>query len=171
MRILVGVLLALVSATAAAIEPAVPGAPIADAPAVEPNRAAFEEAFDGAMTCSALTALRAQSAPAGEAAQWNNRSFAFGMLAARFYTEARQQPITHEQMNNILTEYANTLASMPVDQREPFELGCARKYADADKLCELNQCPSQAVQAEQVPLTPLPSPQAPSAEAPGVGGD
>jgi len=167
MHILAGVLLVLASATAVATEPAAPDAPIADAPALESNRAALEEAFDGAMTCSALTALRAQSAPAGEAAQWNNRSFAFGMLAARFYTEARQQPITHEEMNNILTEYANTLATMPVAQREPFELGCARKFADADKLCELNQCPSQAVRAEQIPVTPAASPRPPAAPAAG----
>lgn len=105
------------------------------------DKAQYEQAFDGAMTCSALTAVVAQKAPPAEAWRWGNRSFAFGMLAVRFYTEANKEPLKNEELDGILTQYANALNSMPDAERKQFDEGCARKYADIDKLCEMNDCP------------------------------
>ena len=125
-------------------EAAAPATAAGDAPSVPPEREAFEQAFDGAMTCSALTAVKAHQATEAkeaEAWRWGYRSFAFGMLAVRFYTDATKQQLTNEDADNMLTEYANSLVSMTPEQREPFEVGCARKYAEIDKLCEINKCP------------------------------
>ncbi len=112
-----------------------------DAAKPEVDKAQYEQAFDGAMTCSALTAIAAQKAPPAEAWRWGNRSFAFGMLAVRFYTESHKEPLKNEDLDGILTQYANALNAMPEAERKQFDEGCGRKYADIDKLCEVNDCP------------------------------
>ncbi len=109
-----------------------------------PSKEALQQAFDGAMTCSALSALISQTAKADEVWRWKNRSFAFGMLAANFYVNATQDKLSNEDMDNMLTQYANSLQGMKPTDREPFDTGCARKYAQIDKLCEVNQCPNSA---------------------------
>ena len=109
-----------------------------------PSKEALQQAFDGAMTCSALSALIAQTVKADEVWRWKNRSFAFGMLAANFYVNATQDKLSNEDMDNMLTQYANSLQGMTPQNREPFDTGCARKYAQIDKLCEVNECPNSA---------------------------
>ena len=109
-----------------------------------PSKEALQQAFDGAMTCSALSALISQTAKADEVWRWKNRSFAFGMLAANFYVNATQDKLSNEDMDNMLTQYANSLQGMASKDREPFDIGCAKKYAQIDKLCEVNQCPNSA---------------------------
>lgn len=113
-------------------------------PAVAPTTAALQQAFDGAMTCSALSAIKARDVGAEDHWRWGNRAFAFGMLAARFYTDQIKKPVTNEEMDNFLTTYANALGAMPPAQREPFETGCARKYTMTDRMCETNPCPHKA---------------------------
>lgn len=150
--------------------PAAPAAEGAPATAAPPgfDRKALEEAFDGAMTCSALTAIKAHEAKEDEAWRWGNRSFAFGMLAVRFYTEATQQPLPREEIDKILTEYANALMAMKAEQRQPFEEGCGRKYADMDRLCEANKCPLAApgstAEAPAAPATPADGPEPAAAQ-------
>lgn len=109
-----------------------------------PSKEALRQAFDGAMTCSALSALISQTVKADEVWRWKNRSFAFGMLAANFYVNATQDKLSNEDMDNMLTQYANSLQGMTAQDREPFDTGCARKYAQVDKLCEVNDCPNSA---------------------------
>ena len=111
------------------------------AQAQDPDRAALAQAFDGAMTCAALTALKADRAESVKAWQWGNRSFAFGMLAVRFYTEARQEPLTNEELNEALNGYVDAFEAMPAQQQAQFEKGCAGKYAVVDELCVENACP------------------------------
>ena len=147
-------LIALAVGQALAAEPAAPSTPPAAsgsaAPAGEhgqsqpPSKEALQQAFDGAMTCSALSALIAKTAKPDEVWRWKNRSFAFGMLAANFYVNATQNKLSNEDMDNALTSYANSLQGMSPTEREPFDTGCARKYAQIDKLCEVNQCPNAA---------------------------
>lgn len=139
--------LSLVASSVLAAEPAAE-APAAGA-ATKYDKAQLLQAFDGAMTCSAVTALAAEKTPPAEAWLWGNRSFAFGMLAVRFYTEANKKQITSEELNNILTEYANRLNTMPAADFKPFDEGCARKYPDIDKLCEQNKCPRQPPGADE----------------------
>lgn len=141
-----------VAAESPAAAPATPPAGEATAEGADPaappaNREALEQAFDGAMTCAALTAIKANQAAPAEAWEWGNRSFAFAMLAVRFYTDATQKPLPHEEINNMLTEYANALIAMPEPKRQPFEEGCGRKYADMDRLCAANACPHKAPEA------------------------
>ncbi len=143
-------ILGLVMFGVQAAEPAAPAAspaPAADAAngqSVPPSKEALQQAFDGAMTCSALSALISKTAKADEAWRWKNRSFAFGMLAANFYVNATQKKLSNTDMDNMLTQYANSLQSMAPKDREPFDTGCARKYAQIDKLCEVNHCPNGA---------------------------
>lgn len=155
-RIAISILgFAFLSAQAAAPAPAAPTnatpAPSSVAPAESeaspsavPTKEALQQAFDGAMTCSALSALNGQQAGKDEVWRWKNRSFAFGMLAAHFYVDATKDKLSNEDMDNMLTEYANSLSAMKPKDREPFDTGCARKYAQVDKLCEVNSCPNAA---------------------------
>ena len=76
---------------------------------------------------------------------------AFGMLAANFYVNATQKKLSNEDMDNALTSYANSLQGMSPAEREPFDTGCARKYAQMDKLCEVNECPHSAPAAPDFP--------------------
>lgn len=146
------ILVGLVTANVQAAEPAAapPAASSSAPPAGEhgqsqpPSKEALQQAFDGAMTCSALSALIAKTAKPDEAWRWKNRSFAFGMLAANFYVNATQNKLSNEDMDNALTSYANSLQGMAPAEREPFDTGCARKYAQIDKLCEVNECPNAA---------------------------
>ena len=115
------------------------------------DRATLEQAFDGAMTCSALTAIRASRSPASEAWLWENRSFAFGMLGARFWYSATENALPAAELDKMLNKYADRIDQMPPEQIEPFELGCEAKYADIDKLCEENSCPNTGPPAEQNP--------------------
>jgi len=123
---------------------AAPSAGEANGQSTPPSKEALQQAFDGAMTCSALSAIISQTAKADEAWRWKNRSFAFGMLAANFYVNATQEKLSNDDMDNMLTQYANSLQGMSPTDREPFDTGCARKYAQIDKLCEVNQCPNSA---------------------------
>ncbi len=100
----------------------------------------LQQAFDGAMTCSAVAALGAEEVADAERWRWDNRSFAFGMLAARFWNDATGEPMSAEQLDQTLNRYAQALIGMEPDQRAMFENGCAGKYADVDKLCEENPC-------------------------------
>lgn len=134
---------------AASSSPAPPAAETS--PAVAPTKEALEQAFDGAMTCSALTAIIAQSAIPSEAWRWRNRSLAFGLLARNFYSNANQEELTSEDMDNKLTSYANSLQTMPAKEREPFDIGCARKYTQMDKFCEELRCPHAAPDAPAKP--------------------
>lgn len=104
------------------------------------QRAMLKQAFDGAMTCSALTAIKADQALGDAQRTWANRSFAFGMLAVRFYTDLTQKSLSNADMNDALNEYAHSIAAMTPEELEPFESGCAGKYPDMDKLCEENDC-------------------------------
>lgn len=110
----------------------------AEQTAADPD--ALKRAFDGAMTCSAVAAVGADTVPQAERWRWDNRSFAFGMLAARFWNDATGEPMTGEQLNDALNRYAEALLEMPADQRAGFEIGCEAKYPDVDKLCESNPC-------------------------------
>lgn len=172
-------LLSLVMYSAYAAEPAAPAAAPSTAPAAStapdtkhgqsepPSKEALQQAFDGAMTCSALTAMIAQSAKPDEAWRWKNRSFAFGAVAANFYVNFTQAKLSPEDMDNALTSYANALQGMPAAEREPFDTGCARKYAQIDKLCEVNECPHAAPgTAEFTPPAgaPAAAPAAPAAK-------
>ena len=138
------VLLALSGGPAFAAEgaPAVPAqAPAAGEESVQSGqRNLLKQAFDGAMTCSALTALKADAA-AGEAQQlWANRSFAFGMLAVRFYTDLTHEPLSNDELNDALNQYADAMTLMVEEELAPFEAGCGAKYADMDRLCAENGC-------------------------------
>ena len=144
-------ILGLVMFGAQAAEPAAPTAapaastpPAANGQSVPPSKEALQQAFDGAMTCSALAAIISKTTKADEVWRWKNRSFAFGMLAKNFYHSATQNDLSGEDMDNALTSYANSLQSMAAKDREPFDTGCARKYAQIDKLCEVNHCPNSA---------------------------
>lgn len=147
-------ILGLVICAAHAAEPATSASPATTsaAPATgaangqseTPSKEALQQAFDGAMTCSALSALISQTTKADEVWRWKNRSFAFGMLAANFYVNATEDKLSNEDMDNMLTQYANSLQGMTLEDREPFDTGCARKYAQIDKLCDVNDCPNSA---------------------------
>ena len=134
-------------------------------PAVNATPVALQQAFDGAMTCSALSALKAQETGKDESWLWGNRAFAFGMLAAQFYSNQTSKPVANEQMDEFLTTYANALAAMPAAQREPFETGCRRKYAAMDHMCESNPCPHKppanaGAAANPQAAAPAPTPKA-----------
>jgi hypothetical protein len=159
-------LIGLAAGQVQAAEPAVSTPPSASSsPAAEaehgqsqpPSKEALQQAFDGAMTCSALSALLAKTAKPDEAWRWKNRSFAFGMLAANFYVNATQKKLSNEDMDNALTSYANSLQGMSPAEREPFDTGCARKYAQMDKLCEVNECPHSAPAAPDFPAPAEPA--------------
>lgn len=100
----------------------------------------LKQAFDGAMTCAAVTAIIATETPNGERWRWDNRSFAFGMLAARFWQNATQEQMTMKLLDQALNQYAGRIADMEAPQREGYETSCSAKYADVDKLCEINEC-------------------------------
>jgi len=107
----------------------------------EPDaRTMLKRAFDGAMTCSALTAMEADRALGDMQQTWANRSFAFGMLAVRFYTDLSGGGMSNEEMNEALNQYADALMSMNEEQVAPFRQGCEAKYANVDELCEQNDC-------------------------------
>ena len=106
----------------------------------DPNM--LKQALDGAMTCSALTAIKASQLPVSEAWQWENRSFAFGMLAARFWYSLFDNPMTSEQLDEMLNKYADRIDELSPDTIAPFEIGCRAKYEDIDALCEQNTCPN-----------------------------
>jgi hypothetical protein len=146
MNALAVLLLSVLMGSAWAAEPAAPASQAAPAAAANdaaaPTKESLEQAFDGAMTCSALTAIIAQSAAPAEAWRWQNRSLAFGLLARNFYANANQAELSSEEMDNKLTSYANSLQTMPAKEREPFDTGCARKYTQMDKFCEQLRCPN-----------------------------
>ncbi len=148
MNPIVVLLLCVLAGSAWAAEPPAPAnqaTPTADANhAVAPTKEALEQAFDGAMTCSALTAIIAQTAAPAEAWRWQNRSLAFGVLARNFYANANHEELSSEDMDNKLTSYANSLQTMPPKERETFDTGCARKYTQMDKFCEQLRCPNVA---------------------------
>ena len=107
----------------------------------EPDaRTLLKRAFDGAMTCSALTAMEADQALGDMQQTWANRSFAFGMLAVRFYTDLSGGAMSNDEMNEALNQYADALTSMSAEQIAPFREGCEAKYANVDELCEQNDC-------------------------------
>lgn len=135
--------------------------PSADANQVPaPTQEALQQAVDGTMTCSALSAIISRSVAADQAWLWKNRSFAFGMLAANFYVNATKEKLSNEELDNMLTQYANSLQGMTAKEREPFDTGCARRYAQIDKLCEQNHCPNTAPGAvATTPTAPTPPPQ------------
>jgi len=112
----------------------------APAHAQAPDAQAFARAFDGAMTCAALTALHAEAATDDSAWRWVNRSFAFGMIAAKFYIDARREALPNEDLKAMREKYALALGELTPEQRVPFEENCAAKYADMDALCEQNGC-------------------------------
>lgn len=131
----------------------------AAAPAAPANeqRELLKQAFDGAMTCSALTAIKADQATGTDQQSWANRSFAFGMLAVRFYTDITAAPLSNDELNEALNQYADALLAMSPEQTAPFETGCANKYADMDRLCAENECVFPAVPApESPPVRPEP---------------
>ncbi|MBX9607317.1 MAG: hypothetical protein K2Y51_13915 [Gammaproteobacteria bacterium] len=145
-------LLALVAGGSFAAEPTQPpadGAATTEAPGVAPTKEALKQGFDGAMTCSAVCALAAQGAGKDTAWLWRNRSFAFGMLAAQFYSQASNGQVSREDLDSMLTEYANALQTMSPEARKPFDDGCARKYAAVDQLCKENGCPNAAPAAPE----------------------
>ncbi|MEQ8660305.1 MAG: hypothetical protein RLW62_05775 [Gammaproteobacteria bacterium] len=116
-------------------------APLLTAQEATPEmRTQLKQAFDGAMTCSALTAMEADKALGDMQQTWANRSFAFGMLAVRFYTDLSGEPLRNEDMNTALNEYADALLAMSEEQLAPFRSGCAEKYPRVDALCEENDC-------------------------------
>lgn len=102
----------------------------------------LKQAFDGAMTCSALSAVNSQRVADAEEWKWRNRSFAFGMLAARFLGDATNKPVTAESLDEALNQYIQALEEMKPDQVAHFETICQAKYAEVDKLCEENGCPN-----------------------------
>ena len=144
----------LASDAAAGDAPATPPPP---ATASGEPRDLLKQAFDGAMTCSALTALKADQAFGDEQQQWANRSFAFGMLAVRFYTDLTAEPLSNDALNEALNQYADALILMSPEERAPFETGCANKYADMDRLGEENACVFPvAPPADDAPAAPAP---------------
>lgn len=112
----------------------------APAPADNERQAQLEQAFDGAMTCSALTAIKADKHEGHEHERWANRSFAFGMLAVRFYTDLTERALSNDELNNALNQYADALITMTEEEIAPFETGCGNKYPDMDQLCVENDC-------------------------------
>jgi hypothetical protein len=150
MKHIVALILGFVACGALAGETAAPALAPAAPPAATsatqqdpvPTRQALQQAVDGSMTCSALSAIIAGSVGADQAWLWKNRSFAFGMLAANFYFNATKEKLSDDELDNMLTQYANSLQGMAPKEREPFDTGCARRYTQMDKLCEQNHCPN-----------------------------
>ena len=103
-------------------------------------RAQLEQAFDGAMTCAAITAIQAEAEPPETRWQWDNRSFAFGKLAARFWNDATENPMSAKDLDNALNKYAGHIVTMAEADLLPFRDACASKYEDMDKLCQANGC-------------------------------
>lgn len=114
--------------------------PLAAQEAEPDARTMLKRAFDGAMTCSALTAMEADRALGDMQQTWANRSFAFGMLAVRFYTDLSGGGMSNDEMNEALNQYADALTAMSEEQIAPFREGCEAKYANVDELCEQNDC-------------------------------
>ncbi|MEX2480005.1 MAG: hypothetical protein WD928_03990 [Gammaproteobacteria bacterium] len=112
----------------------------APSPAGNERQAQLKQAFDGAMTCSALTAIKADKHEGNEHELWANRSFAFGMLAVRFYTDLTERGLSNDELNNALNQYADALITMTDEEIAPFETGCGNKYPDMDQLCVDNDC-------------------------------
>ena len=98
------------------------------------------QAFDGAMTCSAVAAVKAEEPHTEDKQLWANRAFAFGMMATRFFVDAKGEGLSHEQLNNYLNDYAHALLNLPAMEQAGFEEGCAQRYAEMDKFCEANPC-------------------------------
>lgn len=110
--------------------------------AQQPDRGdLLRQAFDGAMTCSAVAAIKADEVAPDERWRWENRSFAFGMLATQFWTEARGQAMPAEELTKALNTYASALLEMVPLSRAGFEANCESRYADMDTVCESNPCP------------------------------
>jgi hypothetical protein len=105
-----------------------------------PNMLELARAFDGAMTCAALTYIKADDINDENAWRWANRSFAFGMLAAKFFTDAQHGAVSADDLNGMRAEYTAAFTAMTPAERAPFEESCAGKYADMDRLCEENTC-------------------------------
>lgn len=160
MKPIAALILCLVVVCAEAAEPSLPAVPAATQAGppidanqdVAPTREALQQAFDGAMTCSALTAIIAQSAGPDQTWRWHNRSFAFGLLAARYYGNATKQNLSPQDLDNKLTQYANSLQAMSPTERQPWDTGCPRRYAAMDKLCEAIHCPNAAPGAPAKPV-------------------
>lgn len=147
---------ACVAASASAEEaPAAPVAPAAD-------KKSLQQAFDGAMTCSALAAIQAETLPLDERWVWDNRSFAFGMLAVRFWNDASDEKMTGKKLDEALNFYAGRLSEMPQELKTGFTESCQQKHADIDKLCEINKC----IHDGPPGTAPAAPPPAPAAETP-----
>lgn len=112
----------------------------AQAPQDPRDPAVLQQAFDGAMTCAAVTAVKADEVAQAERWLWENRSFAFGMLAAQFFSQARSEAMTGEQLDDALNKYANALLEMAPADRAGFETSCGSKYPGMDDLCKQNRC-------------------------------
>ncbi|MGE0484465.1 MAG: hypothetical protein AB7Q81_10025 [Gammaproteobacteria bacterium] len=126
---------------------------VAEEPASEQQRLQLKQAFDGAMTCSALAAIKSEAALGDEQKTWGNRSFAFGMFAAQVYSNLTGKPLSGEELGQAVNQYADGLAVMVEEELEPFEKGCAAKYEFADELCRQNECPYSEV-VEAAPAVP-----------------
>jgi len=94
-------------------------APLAQEPPADKDT--LRQAFDGAMT-------------------WENRSYAFGKLAAQFWQQATDTPPTGEKMNEALNRYAGSLLGMEAEKVAEYDTACRERHADIDKLCEANTC-------------------------------
>ena len=105
-----------------------------------PDKDTLRQAFDGAMTCSALAAITADKVAANERWLWENRSFAFGKLAAQIWQQATDEPPTGEKMNEALNRYASTLIELPPEKVGAYETSCKGKHPNMDKLCEVHSC-------------------------------
>ena len=113
-------------------------APLAQEPPADKDT--LRQAFDGAMTCSALAAIEADKAAADSRWQWENGSYAFGKLAAQFWQQATDTPPTGEKMNEALNRYAGSLLGMEAEKVAEYDTACRERHADIDKLCEANTC-------------------------------
>lgn len=122
-------------------------------PAPDAQRLPLKQAFDGAMTCAALAAIKSDAALGDEQKIWGNRSFAFGMFAAQVYYNLTQKPLSGEELGQAVNQYADGLAVMVEEELEPFEQGCSAKYEFADELCRQNACPYPEV-VEAAPAAP-----------------
>ena len=111
MKRLFPVLIALLPLCTIAEDRAPPAEPAA-APITPEQETMLKQAFDGAMTCSALTAIKGEQVMGEAQQQWVNRSFAFGMLAVRFYTDLKSEPLSNDELNTALNQYADALTAM-----------------------------------------------------------
>jgi hypothetical protein len=108
--------------------------------AQQPNAQQYLEAFDGALTCSALSYLNTKGMSEDEAWMWANRSFAFGMLAVKFYIDATGDGIPAEKIREMRDQYVKVLEGLSTEKITPFVQVCAQKFAEVDALCREQAC-------------------------------